>query len=158
VDDPKAARPLAGVVELLGPLADCYAAVALTSGRPAVLAAHQDLRDSVAVRDSGGHLEDKRYAVTQVLTWLSIALIWCMRARTPAALACCLLLTRTTLAMNPPSKARTQRASWPQLPLAAMRPMNRSMSTTKRMWVPSPTRSCSSSARPGTPGAARQLR
>jgi trehalose 6-phosphate phosphatase len=35
VDDPEAARPLAGVVELLGPLADRYAAVALVSGRPA---------------------------------------------------------------------------------------------------------------------------
>jgi trehalose 6-phosphate phosphatase len=32
VDDPEAARPLAGVVELLGPLADRYAAVALISG------------------------------------------------------------------------------------------------------------------------------
>jgi trehalose 6-phosphate phosphatase len=41
VDDPEAARPLAGVVELLGPLADRYAAVALVSGRPAdFLAAH----------------------------------------------------------------------------------------------------------------------
>jgi trehalose 6-phosphate phosphatase len=35
VDDPQAARPLPGVVELLGPLADRYAAVALISGRPA---------------------------------------------------------------------------------------------------------------------------
>src|SRR4029453_11798700 len=41
VDDPAAARPLAGVVELLGPLADRYAAVALISGRPATyLASH----------------------------------------------------------------------------------------------------------------------
>jgi trehalose 6-phosphate phosphatase len=41
VDDPEAARPLAGVVELLGPLAHRYAAVALVSGRPAdFLAAH----------------------------------------------------------------------------------------------------------------------
>jgi trehalose 6-phosphate phosphatase len=103
VDDPEAARPLAGVLELLGPLANRYAAVALISGRPAdflvehagapgvrylglyglqeirdgrvwvdprleaarpaVLAAHQDLRDSAAVRDSGAHLEDKRYAL-----------------------------------------------------------------------------------------------
>jgi trehalose 6-phosphate phosphatase len=35
VDDPAAARPLPGIVELLGPLADGYAAVALVSGRPA---------------------------------------------------------------------------------------------------------------------------
>jgi trehalose 6-phosphate phosphatase len=41
VDDPAAARPLPGVVELLGPLADRYAAVALVSGRPAsYLASH----------------------------------------------------------------------------------------------------------------------
>jgi trehalose 6-phosphate phosphatase len=103
VDDPQAARPLPGVVELLGPLAARFAAVALVSGRPAgylaehanapgvrylglyglqeirhgrvwvdprleaarpaVLAAHQDLRDSAAVRASGAWLEDKRYAV-----------------------------------------------------------------------------------------------
>jgi trehalose 6-phosphate phosphatase len=102
VDDPEAARPLPGVVELLGPLAARFA-VALISGRPAdylaehanapgvrylglyglqeirhgqirvdprleaarpaVLAAHQDLRDSAAIRDSGAWLEDKRYAV-----------------------------------------------------------------------------------------------
>jgi trehalose 6-phosphate phosphatase len=35
VEDPAAARPLPGVVELLGALADRYAAVALISGRPA---------------------------------------------------------------------------------------------------------------------------
>jgi trehalose 6-phosphate phosphatase len=35
VDDPQAARPLQGVVELLGPLARRFAAVALVSGRPA---------------------------------------------------------------------------------------------------------------------------
>jgi trehalose 6-phosphate phosphatase len=35
VPDPEAARPLAGVVELLGRLAGRYAAVALVSGRPA---------------------------------------------------------------------------------------------------------------------------
>jgi trehalose 6-phosphate phosphatase len=41
VDDPAAARPLPGVVDLLGPLADGYAAVALVSGRPATyLASH----------------------------------------------------------------------------------------------------------------------
>ena len=41
VDDPAAARPLPGVVDLLGPLADRYAAVALVSGRPATyLASH----------------------------------------------------------------------------------------------------------------------
>jgi trehalose 6-phosphate phosphatase len=41
VDDPEAARPLAGVVELLGPLAHRHAAVALISGRPAdFLATH----------------------------------------------------------------------------------------------------------------------
>jgi trehalose 6-phosphate phosphatase len=41
VPDPEAARPLAGVVELLGPLAARYAAVALVSGRPAdYLATH----------------------------------------------------------------------------------------------------------------------
>jgi trehalose 6-phosphate phosphatase len=41
VDEPEAARPLPGVVELLGPLADRYAAVALVSGRPATyLATH----------------------------------------------------------------------------------------------------------------------
>jgi trehalose 6-phosphate phosphatase len=41
VDDPEAARPLPGIVELLGPLARRYAAVALVSGRPATyLAVH----------------------------------------------------------------------------------------------------------------------
>jgi trehalose 6-phosphate phosphatase len=41
VDDPAAARPLPGIVELLGPLADRFAAVALVSGRPATyLASH----------------------------------------------------------------------------------------------------------------------
>ena len=41
VEDPEAARPLPGVVDLLGPLADRYAAVALISGRPAAyLASH----------------------------------------------------------------------------------------------------------------------
>jgi trehalose 6-phosphate phosphatase len=41
VEDPQAARPLPGVVELLGPLADRHAAVALISGRPATyLASH----------------------------------------------------------------------------------------------------------------------
>jgi trehalose 6-phosphate phosphatase len=103
VPDPESARPLEGVVELLGRLAARFAAVALVSGRPAdylathaaapgvrylglyglqeirdgqvrvdprleagrpaVEAAHQDLRDSAAVRDSGAFLEDKRYAV-----------------------------------------------------------------------------------------------
>jgi trehalose 6-phosphate phosphatase len=103
VDDPQAARPQHGIVELLGPLAARFAAVALVSGRPAaylaehaaapgvrylglyglqeihdgqvqvdprleaarpaVVAAHQDLRDSAAVRDSGAWLEDKEYAV-----------------------------------------------------------------------------------------------
>jgi trehalose 6-phosphate phosphatase len=103
VPDPEAARPLEGVVELLGRLAARFAAVALISGRPAdylaehaaapgvrylglyglqeirdgqvrvdprlqagrpaVEAAHHDLRDSAAVRDCGAWLEDKRYAV-----------------------------------------------------------------------------------------------
>jgi trehalose 6-phosphate phosphatase len=41
VDDPAAARPLPGIVDLLGPLVDQYAAVALISGRPATyLASH----------------------------------------------------------------------------------------------------------------------
>ncbi|MFD1535326.1 trehalose-phosphatase [Pseudonocardia aurantiaca] len=41
VDDPEAARPLHGVVELLGPLASRFAAVAIISGRPAAyLAEH----------------------------------------------------------------------------------------------------------------------
>ncbi|RBY79557.1 trehalose-phosphatase [Geodermatophilus sp. TF02-6] len=35
VDEPQAARPLQGVVELLAPLAERYAAVAIVSGRPA---------------------------------------------------------------------------------------------------------------------------
>jgi trehalose 6-phosphate phosphatase len=35
----------------------------LEAGRPAVEAAHRDLRDHAAVRDSGAWLEDKRYAV-----------------------------------------------------------------------------------------------
>jgi trehalose 6-phosphate phosphatase len=103
VDDPEAARPLPGVVELLGSLAARFAAVALISGRPAtylaehagapgvrylglyglqeirhgqvwvdprleaahpaVVAAHEELRYSAAVRHSGAHLEDKEYAV-----------------------------------------------------------------------------------------------
>jgi trehalose 6-phosphate phosphatase len=45
VDDPAAARPLAGVVELLEPLAGRFAAVALISGRPAgYLAEHAAAR------------------------------------------------------------------------------------------------------------------
>jgi hypothetical protein len=36
VPDPASARPLEGVVELLGPLAERFAALALVSGRPAV--------------------------------------------------------------------------------------------------------------------------
>jgi len=41
IDDPQAARPLHGIVELLHPLAQRYAAVALVSGRPAAyLAQH----------------------------------------------------------------------------------------------------------------------
>jgi trehalose 6-phosphate phosphatase len=41
VEDPATARPLAGIPELLGPLADRYAALALISGRPATyLASH----------------------------------------------------------------------------------------------------------------------
>ena len=41
VEDPAAARPLPGIVELLGALADRYAAVAIVSGRPATyLASH----------------------------------------------------------------------------------------------------------------------
>jgi trehalose 6-phosphate phosphatase len=41
VDDPQAARPLPAIVELLEPLADRFAAVALVSGRPAAyLAEH----------------------------------------------------------------------------------------------------------------------
>ena len=35
VDDPQAARPLQGVVEMLAPLAKRFAAVAIISGRPA---------------------------------------------------------------------------------------------------------------------------
>jgi trehalose 6-phosphate phosphatase len=103
VEDPAAARPLAGVVDLLGPLADRYAAVALVSGRPAtylashaaapgvrylgmygleeivsgrvqvdqrleaarpaVVAAHEDLKTHPVVQASGAWLEDKEYAV-----------------------------------------------------------------------------------------------
>jgi trehalose 6-phosphate phosphatase len=45
VEDPQAARPLQGVVELLGPLAARFAAVALISGRPAAyLAEHASAR------------------------------------------------------------------------------------------------------------------
>jgi trehalose 6-phosphate phosphatase len=41
VEDPAAARPLPGLVDLLGPLADRYAAAAIVSGRPATyLASH----------------------------------------------------------------------------------------------------------------------
>jgi trehalose 6-phosphate phosphatase len=103
VDDPQAARPLPGIVELLGPLADRFAAVALISGRPAaylaehapasgvrylglyglqeirdgrvwvdprleaarpaVMAAHEDLKAHPVVQASGAWLEDKDYAV-----------------------------------------------------------------------------------------------
>jgi trehalose 6-phosphate phosphatase len=103
VDDPQAARPLPGIVELLGPLAARFAAVALVSGRPAaylaehaaapgvrylglyglqeihdgqvqvdprleaarpaVVAAHEDLKIHPAVQASGAWLEDKEYAV-----------------------------------------------------------------------------------------------
>ena len=45
VEDPQAARPLPGIVELLGPLAERFAAVALVSGRPAAyLAEHAGAR------------------------------------------------------------------------------------------------------------------
>jgi trehalose 6-phosphate phosphatase len=45
VEDPQAARPLPGIVELLGPLAERFAAVALVSGRPAAyLAEHAAAR------------------------------------------------------------------------------------------------------------------
>jgi trehalose 6-phosphate phosphatase len=41
VEDPAAARPLPGMIDLLGPLADRYAAAAIVSGRPATyLASH----------------------------------------------------------------------------------------------------------------------
>ena len=103
VDDPEAARPLQGIVELLEPLADRFAAVALVSGRPAaylaehaaapgvrylglyglqeirdgrvwvdprlevarpaVMAAHEDLKAHPAVQASAAWLEDKEYAV-----------------------------------------------------------------------------------------------
>jgi trehalose 6-phosphate phosphatase len=103
VDDPEAARPLQGIVELLEPLAGRFAAVALVSGRPAaylaehaaapgvrylglyglqeihggqvqvdqrleaarpaVVAAHEDLKTHPVVQASGAWLEDKEYAV-----------------------------------------------------------------------------------------------
>jgi trehalose 6-phosphate phosphatase len=103
VEDPQAARPLQGIVELLEPLAARFAAVALVSGRPAaylaehaaapdvrylglyglqeirngqvwvdprleaarpaVLAAHEDLKTHPAIQASGAWLEDKDYAV-----------------------------------------------------------------------------------------------
>src|SRR5919106_5092470 len=103
VDDPQAARPLPGIVELLEPLAGRFAAVALISGRPAtylaehaaapgvrylglyglqeihdgqvkvdprlevarpaVVAAHEDLKTHPVVQASGAWLEDKEYAV-----------------------------------------------------------------------------------------------
>jgi trehalose 6-phosphate phosphatase len=103
VDDPQAARPLQGIVELLEPLAARFAAVALVSGRPAaylaehapapgvrylglyglqeihdgqvqvdprleaarpaVMAAHEDLKPHPVVQASGAWLEDKEYAV-----------------------------------------------------------------------------------------------
>jgi|Tabmets5t2r1_1033131.scaffolds.fasta_scaffold00484_2 trehalose 6-phosphate phosphatase len=103
VDDPQAARPLHGIIELLEPLAERFAAVALISGRPAaylarhtatpgvrylglyglqeihdgqvqvdqrletarpaVVAAHEDLKAHPAVQASGAWLEDKEYAV-----------------------------------------------------------------------------------------------
>ena len=45
VEDPQAARPLPGIVELLGPLAERFAAVALVQGRPAAyLAEHAAAR------------------------------------------------------------------------------------------------------------------
>jgi hypothetical protein len=103
VEDPQAARPLEGIVELLEPLAARFAAVALISGRPAaylaehahapgvrylelyglqeirdgqvwvdprlevarpaVAAAHENLKTDPAVQASGAWLEDKEYAV-----------------------------------------------------------------------------------------------
>jgi trehalose 6-phosphate phosphatase len=103
VEDPQAARPLQGIVELLEPLAARFAAVAPVSGRPAVylakhahapgvrylglyglqeirdgqvwvdprlevarpavVAAHEDLKTHPAVQASGAWLEDKEYAV-----------------------------------------------------------------------------------------------
>jgi hypothetical protein len=102
VEDPQAARPLEGIVELLEPLAARFAAVALISGRPAaylaehahapgvrylelyglqeirdgqvwvdprlevarpaVVAAHEDLKTHPAVQASGAWLEDKECA------------------------------------------------------------------------------------------------
>jgi trehalose 6-phosphate phosphatase len=76
VDDPEAARPLPGIVELLGPLAARFAAVALISGRPAAyLAEHagapgvrylglyglQEIRDGRVKADP--RLEDARPVV-----------------------------------------------------------------------------------------------
>lgn len=49
VDDPEAVRPLAGVVELLGPLAARFAAVALVSGRPADYLAEHASRRACAI-------------------------------------------------------------------------------------------------------------
>src|SRR5215218_1839393 len=103
VEDPQAARPLEGIVELLEPLTNRCAAVALVSGRPAaylaehaaapgvrylglyglqeirdgqvwvdprleaarpaVVAAHEDLKTHPVVQASGAWLEDKEYAV-----------------------------------------------------------------------------------------------
>ena len=103
VEDPQAARPLPGIVQLLAPLAARFAAVALISGRPAaylaehaaapgvrylglyglqeirdgqvwvdprlevarpaVVAAHEDLKTHPAIQASGAWLEDKEYAV-----------------------------------------------------------------------------------------------
>ena len=103
VDDPQTARPLHGIIELLEPLAERFAAVALISGRPAaylaehaaapgvrylglyglqeihdgqvqvdprleaarpaVVAAHEDLKAHPVVQASGAWLEDKEYAV-----------------------------------------------------------------------------------------------
>ena len=49
VDDPEAARPLAGVVELLGPLAARFAAVALVADRPADYLAEHASRRACAI-------------------------------------------------------------------------------------------------------------
>jgi trehalose 6-phosphate phosphatase len=78
VDDPEAARPLKGIVELLAPLAERFAAVALISGRPAgYLAEHaaaagvrylglyglQEIRDGRAQADP--RLEEARPRVAE---------------------------------------------------------------------------------------------
>ena len=78
VDDPEAARPLAGVVELLGPLAARFAAVALVADRPADYLAEHASRRACAIWGCTG-LQERHCCVRRKQggeTAVSVRLAW----------------------------------------------------------------------------------